>query len=107
MTDPTRRQLSTLLDALEDEMREIALWQGTPPPREAFESSVPFFADQMAFSEWLQWVFVARFRAIIEGGHPLPDNCQVAPMAEEALRGMNTDVSRITMLLVEVDSLFD
>lgn len=107
MTDLTRQQLNELLDALEREMRARDLWQGTPPPRDAFDSNVPFFADQMAFTEWLQWVFVARFRAIVEGGHPLPDNCQVAPMAEEALRGMDTDVSRITTLLVEVDMLFD
>ena len=102
-----RDNLSRLLDQLETEMRQQALWQGSPPPRQAFESSVPFFADRMAFTEWLQWVFVARMRAIIEGGHPLPENCQIAPMAEECLRGMQVDTRRITLILTELDEHFE
>ena len=107
MTTEKRDNLSKLLDQLEAEMREQALWQGSPPPRDAFESSVPFFADRMAFAEWLQWVFVARMRAIIEGGHPLPDSCQIAPMAEESLRGIQADTTRITVILAQFDEHFE
>ena len=88
-------------------MRRQALWQGVPPSEQAFESQLPFFADRMVFTEWLQWVFVARMRAILEGHHPLPEHCQIAPMAEEALRGMNTETKGIILILTAFDAHFD
>ena len=66
MTD-TRGQLKTLLDDMQSELQTLGLWEGHPPEPEAFESSTPFFADRMDFSQWLQWVFIARFRASATG----------------------------------------
>lgn len=101
-----RQSIKHLLSALEHELRKEDLWQGMPPAPEAFDSQVPFFADQMNFTEWLQWVFIARFHALIAGGHPLPEKCSIAPMAEEALSG-TPNVTTVIDILVRIDSLVE
>ena len=60
----------------------------------------------MDFSQWLQWVFIARFRAILDANHPLPGQCDVAPMAEEALKEMDADITEVINLLKQFDDHF-
>lgn len=98
--------LKNLLDELEQALRTLGTWHQAPPPPEAFESQLPFSADTMAFTEWLQWVFIARFRALLEGQHALPNQCQVAPMAEEALRGMDGEIAPVLAVLARIDAQF-
>lgn len=98
--------LTAILDDLQRELETQGLWSSEPPAPSAFESETPFFADTMDFSEWLQWVFVARFRAMMDAGAPLPASCDVAPMAEEALKEMQQDVSEIINLLKAFDGHF-
>ncbi|MDF1628204.1 MAG: YqcC family protein [Alcanivoracaceae bacterium] len=106
MTDPRAHALSALLDDIEIELRNLEVWSGQPPPPAAFASTVPFFADQMNFEEWLQWVLLPRFRALIEGALPLPERCQVAPMAEESLKHIEQDTQAIIDLLHQLDAVF-
>lgn len=80
------QHLRQTLDAIENEMRMLGLWGVEVPLPSAFESDTPFFLDTMALHEWMQWVFVARFRALLEGGFPLPSQCAVAPVLEEYCR---------------------
>ena len=101
-----RAQLTSLLDDLQTEMAQQGLWEQKPPAPSAFNSGTPFFADTMDFSQWLQCVFIARFRAILDADHPLPGQCDVSPMAEEALKGMEQDVSEIIDLLKQFDEHF-
>lgn len=99
-----------LLDALsqiEAELRRLGVWSGQPPPDDAFASEMPFCADTMAFEVWLQWVLVARFRALAEGNHGLPERCQITPMAEESLRHADFDTQRLLQLLAALDRLFE
>ena len=98
--------LTAILNDLQTELENQQLWTTQPPSPSAFQSQTPFFADTMDFSEWLQWVFVARFRAMIDAGAPLPASCDVAPMAEEALKEMAQDVSEIISLLKAFDEHF-
>lgn len=98
--------LTVILDDLQTELEKQGLWSTQPPTPEAFESETPFFADTMDFSQWLQWVFVARFRAMMDAGAPLPGSCDVAPMAEEALKEMERDMSKIISLLKAFDDYF-
>lgn len=105
MTD-TRARLSTLLDAMQTELERLALWETWPPEPEAFQSTTPFFADTMNFSQWVQWVFIARFRALLADDHPLPAQCDVAPLAEEALRDLGGDTDALVGLLTEFDQHF-
>ena len=95
-----------MLDDIEEELRLLGSWSGQPPDQHAFTSSMPFFADRMRFEEWLQWVLVARFRALLDGGLALPERCQIAPMAEEALKHADQDLNRLLALLHELDALF-
>jgi uncharacterized protein YqcC (DUF446 family) len=106
MSDPRTLALTRMLDDIEAELRSLGSWSGQPPDEQAFASSMPFFADQMRFEEWLQWVLVARFRALLDGDLPLPERCQIAPMAEEALLLPGQDVSRVLALLHQLDALF-
>lgn len=106
MSDPRTLILSRMLDDIEAELRLLGSWSGQPPDQHAFTSNIPFFADRMSFEEWLQWVLVARFRALIDGALPLPERCQIAPMAEEALKLADQDLSRLLALLQELDALF-
>lgn len=98
--------LAAILDDLQTEMENQGLWATHPPAPKAFESQTPFFADTMDFSQWLQWVFVARFRAMMDAGAPLPGSCDVAPMAEEALKEMEQDMTEIISLLKAFDDHF-
>jgi len=106
MTDPRAQTLSALLDDIEMELRNLGIWSGQPPPPSAFASSMPFFADQMSFDTWLQWVLLARFRALIEGALPLPESCQIAPMAEESLQHIEQDTQCLVDLLHQLDAVF-
>ena len=105
MTD-TRLRLTRLLDAMQGELQHLDLWETLPPEPEAFDSATPFFADTMNFSQWLQWVFIARFRALLETEHPLPAQCDVAPLAEEALRGLALPTDELIRLIREFDGHF-
>ena len=98
--------LTAILNDLQAELEKQGLWSTQPPGPSAFESQTPFFADTMNFSEWLQWVFVARFRAMMDAGAPLPGSCDVAPMAEEAFKEMQQDVTEIISLLKAFDDHF-
>jgi len=98
--------LLSLLANLETEMRDIDLWETQSPPPSAFESELPFFYDTMNLGQWLQWVFIARFRAILEGEHPLPSNCEVAPMAEEYFKDLDVYADPILGLLRRFDQEF-
>lgn len=104
---PDATVVKHLLDELEATLRDLGSWHQPPPAPAAFESQVPFSADTMAFTQWLQWVFIARFRALLEGGRPLPTRCQIAPMAEEALRGLECDTAPVLAVLARIDAQFD
>lgn len=81
-----KQQMRKALDDIEFEMRRLQLWGSVPPDASAFESEIPFFLDQMALHEWMQWVFLARFRALLDGGFEMPQLCSVAPVLEEYCR---------------------
>lgn len=79
--------LHHLLLRLEQALKQCHLWRSEPPAPEAFLSTQPFCVDTMSFAEWLQWVFVARLRALLEAQRPLPQGSQVAPLAAELWKG--------------------
>ena len=105
MTD-NRDRLDALLDDMQAELNRLDLWETTPPDPKAFQSETPFFADTMKFTQWLQWVFIARFRALLAGDHELPAQCDVAPLAEESLRDLNADTDPLVELIREFDDYF-
>ncbi|MEG9488561.1 YqcC family protein [Mannheimia indoligenes] len=74
-----------LLD-LEIALRVNQLWEATPPSPEALANEQPFCVETLTPTQWLQWVFIPRMRAILEATADLPRNFAITPYLEEALK---------------------
>lgn len=98
-------EVALLLTELTVALRAAGHWQSHAPSASALSSPLPFCCDTLRFTEWLQWVFIPRTRALLEAGGPLPAASGITPMAEEALRGCNWDTTRIIALLQRFDQL--
>ena len=96
------------LDEIEQEMKRIGMWQTTPLPPEAMEFEQAFGADKMAFEQWLQFVFIARVREIIDAKGEFPSSSQVADQAfkEWKMWGDREDVDTLLEDLGSFDALF-
>lgn len=78
--DLDRIKVAELLIDLECAMRQSQLWQKSAPAIEYQASTVPFAADCLAFTEWLQFVFLPKMHDILDSGSSLPERCAIAPM---------------------------
>nr|WP_133005205.1 YqcC family protein [Marinobacter sp. JH2] len=90
---------------IEIALRSMDAWQEQPMPPEAFESTQPFCLDTMNFTQWLQFVFVARMKLLLETGQALPSVSGIAPMAEEYFRGQSESGANLIQALARMDSL--
>jgi uncharacterized protein YqcC (DUF446 family) len=97
--------LAEILMDIEKELRELRLWEAEPLPPEALASQEPFAVDTMTFPQWLQFIFIPRFYAMIEAEMPLPTNCNIAPMAEEYFAPLNLYSTPLILHLTCVDKL--
>ncbi|MEO8025570.1 MAG: YqcC family protein [Bryobacteraceae bacterium] len=66
---------------IEEALRDAGMWQGTPLPDEAYDFKQAFAMDTMAFSQWLQFIFLGRIRSIIAEGGTFPTRSEVAAQA--------------------------
>lgn len=104
---PEQRVLAKLL-LVEDEMKNIGLWQSEPPCDGAFESKEPFCIDTMSAHEWLQWVLIPRLSAMIESGVELPRAFSISPYYEEAFKDDETqDYTVLLDHLRALDAIFE
>ena len=99
----SRQQLPPLLDRVENEMKAADLWGDAVPLQEAFKSEMPFFYDTMSFEEWVQWVYIVRFREMIQAKLPLPQSSDVSPMAEESFKGYGKNCKGVVAALRAFD----
>lgn len=99
------REVIELLNEIEQELRRLNAWMSMPPSVEAMASPTPFCMDTMAFSQWLQWIFVPRVRAILDQGGPLPTGSNMKPYAEEALRVEKLESIKLLELVERFDHL--
>lgn len=98
--------LRTQLQQLEAELRALGLWGATPPSEQALASTIPFMYDTLQVEEWLQWVFVPRLHALIDGGQPLPGACSVHPLVEhEWAQRAIPQGQAVLRVLVDIDTL--
>lgn len=74
------------LIALENAMKENALWEAVAPPAEALENDEPFCVSTLSPTQWLQWIFIPRMNALLDSGSELPRNFTVTLYLEEALK---------------------
>ena len=79
--------VATHLDAIEAEMKRAGVWQSEPlaPEKMAFQQA--FGMDTMAFTEWLQFVFLPRARSLLPTHGPWPTSSMVAVQATREFDG--------------------
>lgn len=100
-------QVRLYLQAIEQSMRDLALWQATPPAPEAFNSSEPFCIDSMQAEEWLQWVMLPRMYALLDANAPLPTRFAITPYFEEALKDKEPACLSLLVVLQRLDDLLN
>ncbi len=99
-------QVSSAIAGIEAEMKVIGLWSADPLPKEAYDFQKAFAMDTMAFSQWLQFVFVPRVREILEAHGEFPGRSMVGTQAMREFDGF-PEASRLVSLLAEFDALFN
>ncbi|MFZ4835632.1 YqcC family protein [Rouxiella sp. Mn2063] len=78
-------QVRQILQDIEQVMRDLALWEEVAPEPEAFESKEPFAVDTMSGEQWLQWILLPRFYALLDANATLPTRFSITPYFEVAL----------------------
>ena len=101
--DSRADQLAEYLTELETHMRSVGLWSNAHPAPSALMSTEPFCVDTLSFEQWLQFVMIPRFQHMIWQKTPLPNQCDIAPMAQEAFK--NKQLEALIVLLQRVDQL--
>ena len=96
-----------LLFTMEQELKALGCWLETPPSPEAMASEVPFCMDTMPFTQWLQWFFIPRVRAIVDQGAALPKGASIKPYAEEALRVEKVASEKLLIIVTRFDELMN
>lgn len=67
-------------------------------------SSLPFCHDTLRFEQWLQFIFLPKMQMLIDANASLPDNCAIAPYAEEYFR-QAAGIDRLLAHLSEIDRI--
>lgn len=94
-----------ILIDIEKELRELQLWDIEMISEEALASEQPFAVDTMTFPQWLQFIFLPRLYFMIEQQRQLPNNCGVAPMAEQYFSVLSLNSSPLIDHLKRIDVL--
>ncbi|QYJ76478.1 YqcC family protein [Shewanella sp. FJAT-52076] len=95
-------KLISLLDELEHALKAALLWRDEMPTAQALASQAPFGCDLLAFEEWLQFIFLPRFRTLLETGQALPSAMSVLPMAQHVW-GTHADKETLLIILANLD----
>ncbi|SDG40275.1 YqcC family protein [Pseudomonas seleniipraecipitans] len=90
---------------IERALRTQGWWDSAPPSKQALASQEPFCVDTLDFSQWLQWIFLPRMKAIIEAGASLPAVSGIQPMAEQVYGVGNRQASELLKALGDFDRL--
>ena len=96
-------ELAALLIDIECQLRHLHLWQDDRPEASALKSSLPFCVDTLEFNQWLQFIFIERFRVILQADASLPEQCSIVPMAEEFFRGRAVNAGELIALLARFE----
>ncbi|PSW12607.1 YqcC family protein [Photobacterium sanctipauli] len=99
------RHCQLLLEKLTEVMQANALWEATPPPPSALQSTQPFAIDCLSCEQWLQWVLIPRLSYLIQVAQPLPQAFEISPYVEEAMKYAKGQQAVLTVTR-ELDQLF-
>ncbi|AUI86759.1 hypothetical protein BS333_10355 [Vibrio azureus] len=100
----TNIQLGRLLDQLEKQLHQQQLWQTNEPEQQALLSVEPFAIDTLHPHEWLQWIFIAKMRSLVEEKQPLPKGFLLEPYFSEAWK-QETHYAELLMTIRAIDQL--
>jgi len=92
-----------LLVRLEGQLKHLDLWESQHPPAAALASEKPFAIDSLDFHQWLQFIFLPRMHALVEGKLPLPDTIGVSPMAAQVYKNKLDQYHELIAVLREID----
>ena len=101
MANPSHQRIA----AIEAEMKSIGMWQTTPLPPAAMNFKKAFAMDTMAYSQWLQFIFIPRVKQIIAQHGNFPSSSSVGAQAIREFDG-DTNAANLITLLCEFDALF-
>jgi uncharacterized protein YqcC (DUF446 family) len=96
--------LTHKLQALEQLLKQLELWQENEIDPALLTSLEPFCCDTLAFEQWLQFIFIPKMHHLIVK-QQLPKTVGIAAMAEYLWDGQARYRPLIT-LLHEIDALF-
>ncbi|MEK7322677.1 MAG: YqcC family protein [Pseudomonadota bacterium] len=105
--DRLTRQLSGLLAEIEAELRRLELWEGVSPAAQNLMSAQPFCYDTLEFPQWLQWLFLARMKALVDAGGPYPARSGIHAYAEEWAAHAAVESTHLLVLIKRVDALIE
>ena len=103
---PKHDEAQRRIDAIEMEMRNLSCWTDDPPPPEKMDFESAFAMDRMAFTQWLNWIFVPRVREIIAQRDSFPASSSVAAQAAREFDGW-PESGQLLRLLSEFDAFID
>jgi len=99
-----QQEVTRYLEQIEAEMRRIGMWQAEPLQPEQLEFTEAFAMDTMAFSQWLQFIFLPRVHEAVAANR-FPKNSSVGAQAVREFDGQ-PEASGLITLLSEFDGLF-
>ena len=83
--EAARNAIAAQLIELEAGLRQLGLWSAEARSPESLASDQPFAVDVLEMEQWLQYVFLPTLYDLLKQDTPMPEQCAVAPMAEETL----------------------
>src|SRR5215813_11504017 len=89
---------------IENEMKRIVYWQSEPLRPEQYEFRSAFAMDTMAFSQWLQFIFIPRVKNMLETGEKFPPESQNGAQAVREFDG-DDQAQGLVALLSEFDEI--
>ncbi len=102
---PSYSTVQTKLTEIENEMKRIGYWQSQPLRPEQYNFHSAFAMDTMAFSQWLQFIFIQRVQSIIDQRGEFPKSSSVGAQAVREFDGLD-ETNHLISLLSEFDQLF-
>jgi len=89
---------------IESEMKRIGYWQSYPLQPGQYGFCSAFAMDTMAFSQWLQFIFIPRVKNMLETGEKFPPDSQNGAQAVREFDG-DDRAQGLVALLSEFDEI--
>ena len=100
-----RNEIAAQLIELEAGLRQLGLWSDEVRSPESLLSDQPFAVDVLEMEQWLQYLFLPTLYDLLKHDAPMPEQCAVAPMAEETLGKKTIPCKALIATLRDLDRL--